>query len=455
MSNLPIVPVPNKILKQKAQKVTSFGADLRTLAEDMLETMHANNGMGLAAPQVNRSERLIVLEYKPTEKGEKAIPAMILVNPKITGESKETDWIDEGCLSIPGTEVPVERPSEVNVLAQDLDGNRIKVRAKDLLARIVQHEIDHLDGVLMTERAYPRLKELAGLKVMFMGTPVHVLGYLSALASTDMEIVGVVTETDKPAGRKQKLTAPPVKQLAEFLGLPLFQFESLKDAAVQETIKFLKPDLVIVAAYGKIIPQVVLDIPKHGFLNVHYSLLPGLRGPSPHQTAILQGLKESGFTIFKLDKGIDTGPIVAQKKVKIKEDDTSHSLLERMAAESTATLLEILPDYVSGKKIARPQNHTKASTTKMFTKTDGLIDWTQPAQEIDRKIRAYQPWPIAYTEVNGQRLQIHLSHMEKDKLVIEVVQPASKPAMSFKEYLNGDRANRLTFFQSTGKVKLD
>ncbi len=455
MPELPINTVPNPILKQKAQKVTDFGPDLRRLAHNMAETMRQNNGMGLAAPQVNVPKQLIVIEYEPVEPGETRIPLAMLTNPSVTNQSKERDWLNEGCLSIPGTEVPIERSIWANILAQDLDGNRVKIRAKDLHARIWLHDIDHLNGILMTDRAYPRLKELKGLRIIFLGTPAHATPYLSALVATDAQVVGVITETDKPSGRKQVLQAPPVKQLAETLKLPVFQFESLKSGTAYKRIKALKPDVAIVVAYGQIIPQKLLALPRLGFLNVHYSLLPALRGPSPHQNAIWQGFNETGYTIFKLDAGIDTGPIITQRKIVIDSNDTSQTLLEKMMTDSVATLLETLPAYVSGEKKPRLQIDTQASQTKLLRKEDGRIDWQRSVAEIDRQIRAMQPWPAAYTEFDNQRLVIHAAHIEGQRLVIDVVQPAGKQPMTFADYLRANQVNRLTFFRETGKVRLD
>lgn len=450
----PLTFVPAPILKQKAKKVTDFGPNLRELADTMVATMRESRGMGLAAPQIGESIRLIVLEYEPEEKGEPRIPLTVLVNPTITDNGRHTDWMDEGCLSIPGVEVPVQRPTQVNVLAEDLNGNRIKIRAKDLHARILQHEIDHINGILMTDRAFPNLKELAGSRVVFMGTPDHAVPYLTALAATDMNIVGVVTETDKPAGRKQVLTTPPVKQQAELLGLPVYQPETLKGETGRKLFAKLQPDVVIVVAYGKIIPADILTMSKHGFLNVHYSLLPEFRGATPHQSAILTGKHETGFSIFQLDAGMDTGPIVAQKKVRIEPNDTSYTLISKMVPLSITALLDVLPSYISGKRKAIPQNHGRATDTKLFTKEDGRIDWQQPVEVIDRQIRAMHPWPAAYCDIHGQRLIIHAAHLEHGKLALDVVQPAGKKPMLFKDYLRGNQ-NGLTFFSETGKVKLD
>ncbi len=454
MKSLPIITVPNPDLWQKARKVTDFGPKLTKLAQEMAITMHESNGMGLAATQVGELIRLIAVEYIPEEKNESAIPLTFLVNPTITDSSKQTDVMNEGCLSIPGLELPVTRPTEVTVLAQDLQGNRVKIRAKDLFARILQHEIDHTNGILITNRAYPEIASLSGLRVLFMGTPTHTIPYIAALAASSANLVGVITETDKPVGRKQVLTAPPAKQIAQILDIPVFQFESLRSAKAQALFDELRPDLVLVVAYGQIIPASLLEKPRLGFLNVHYSLLPELRGPSPHQTAILEGKNQTGYTIFQLDEQVDTGPILAQKKVDILPTDTSAHLIDKMVGESIQTLFSVLPDYISGKRQLRTQPETGASYTNKFTKEDGRIDWQRSAEEIDRQIRAMEPWPAAYTDIAGQHLIIHQSHLVDKQLVIDIVQPAGKRPMHFRDYIRGNQ-NGLTFFQSTGKVKVD
>ncbi len=455
MNNSSLTYVPNPILKQKTKKVTVFNYELRTLASSMTDLMRANRGVGLAANQINSDQRLIVVEYEPETKDDPTIPLTVLVNPTITDTGRETDIVDEGCLSIPYVELPIKRPIKINVLATDLDGKRIKIKAQDIFARILQHEIDHLNGVLITDRAFPDLTSLAGLRIAFFGSPDHANAYLTALAATPAAIVGVVTETDKPAGRSQLITSPPVKTHSELLGLPVYQFDNLRQPETVDLLRKLKPDLAIVVAYGQIIPQVLLDIPKLGFLNIHYSLLPELRGPSPHQTAILTGQKETGTTIFKLDKGLDTGPIISQKRLKIEPTDTSLSLLHRLIPLSVGQLLEVLPGYVRGQRPAKPQisDHT-VTRSHLFTKTEAKIDWSADIEQIDRQIRAFAGWPIAYTEVDNQRLLIHLSHLIDNTLVLDVVQPAGKKPMTFRDYLNGN-PNGLTFFRDLGKIKLD
>lgn len=455
MKHSSLILVPNLILKQRSQKVADFGPGLQELAQTMTATMRENNGMGLAAPQVGQPIRLIVAEYIPAEDqpSERPIPLTVLVNPTITETNKQTDTMGEGCLSIPGLEIPVERPTAINVLAQDLEGKRVKIRAKDLLARILQHEIDHINGTLIVKRAYPKLGDLAGLRVLFLGTPSHAIPYLSALAATDATVVGVVTETDKPAGRGQKMTTPPVKQLARQLGLPVFQFDSLKNEKAQQTIAELKPDLAIVVAYGQLIPKPILELVPYGFLNIHFSLLPKYRGPSPHQSAILAGEKETGVTIFRLDEGLDTGPIVGQKKLPIEPSDTASSLVNKLVRLSVELLLQKLPGYLKNQSL-RPQDESQATYTKLLTKEDGRIDWQKPVELIDRQIRALQPWPIAFTEINSKRLLIHRARRDGDWLVLDVVQVEGKKPTSFLDYLRQEQT-ALTFWRETGKVKLN
>jgi methionyl-tRNA formyltransferase len=455
MKKLPVTLVPNPVLRNKAKKVTTFGPELYNLAQEMIVTMRNHRGMGLAAPQVSQDLRLIVAEYVPEEKGETPIPLTILVNPTITESGKATDVMEEGCLSIPGVDLPIRRSTQVNVLAQDLQGNKIKIRAKDLFARVLQHEIDHTNGILIPERAYPDLKQLAGLRVVFMGSPLHATPYLTALAATEMNVVGVITETDKPFGRQQTITPTPVKQHAQALDIPVYTFEKIGSRSAIKTLKQLEPDLVIVVAYGQLLPKKVRDIAKYGFLNIHYSVLPKFRGATPHQTALLEGETKTGYTIFKIGKGLDSGPILVQKEIPIEAGETSLDLIIKMITPSINSLFDVLPGYIAGKRNLRKQKKHDATYTKPFKKEDGRIDWSNSVDTIDRQIRALSPWPAAFTEIDGQRLIIHEAVLEENKLRPTIVQPAGKQAMEFGAFLRGAPEKTLTFLMETGKIKLN
>lgn len=206
-------------------------------------------------------------------------------------------------------------------------------------------------------------------------------------------------------------------------------------------IKKLKPDLVVVASYGKIFPKEILKIPQYGCLNVHASLLPKYRGPSPVQTAILNGDKETGVTIFLMDEKIDQGPILAQREWEIANSKINYrELLKKLANLGAKLLVETLPKWIAGKIKPNPQDDLRASYTKLLKREDGKIDWTKPAQEIERQVRAFHPWPGAFTFHKGKRIKILEADISKNnKLVIKKLQPEGKKPMTAEEFKRGHR----------------
>ncbi len=262
------------------------------------------------------------------------------------------------------------------------------------------------------------MDNLSRVSVIFFGTSDFAVPALKKLAfDSNYQIKAVITQPDKPAGRKQKLSASPVKIEAEKLGLKVIQPPHLTSPTRGEEKGGLFPpldgegeggvDIFIVASYGKIIPKSILKIPKYGVLNIHPSLLPKYRGPSPIQAAILNGDDETGVTIMKLDEEMDHGPVVASSKFKVDNSEHGYKKLHDELADMGAGLLvKILPEYISGKTKPVPQDHSKATFTKIITKTDGRIDWKKSAEEIDRQIRAYESWPVAWTTLDGKRLKI-------------------------------------------------
>ncbi|TSC68762.1 MAG: methionyl-tRNA formyltransferase [Parcubacteria group bacterium Gr01-1014_66] len=232
-------------------------------------------------------------------------------------------------------------------------------------------------------------------KILFFGTPEFAIPSLDTLVKSGYKIVGVVTRPDEPAGRKQLLAPPPVKIRAQEYNIPVFQPEKLTSDLWKAKIP--PADIFIVAAYGKIIPPEVLQMPKFGALNIHPSLLPRWRGPSPIQSAILHGDTETGVTIMQLDAEMDHGPILSQESLAIPPDATYPTLHDILARRGAELLIRILPEYLAGKIIPLAQDHAKATFSKLLTKEDGRIDWSRPAEEIERMIRAYAPWPGAWT----------------------------------------------------------
>ncbi|HUZ07446.1 MAG TPA: methionyl-tRNA formyltransferase [Candidatus Paceibacterota bacterium] len=234
------------------------------------------------------------------------------------------------------------------------------------------------------------------MKIVFMGTAELSCASLEKLAGK-YSIVAVVTQPDKPKGREMKLQFSPVKMLAEKLQLPVLQPAKARDEKFISELRGLQPDLIVVVAYGQILPQAILDLPKFGCVNVHTSLLPKYRGASPIQSAILNGEIETGVTIMKMDAGLDTGEILTQARTPVLPEDNSQTLHDRLAQLGAKLLVETIPNYVAGKISPKPQPVEGASYATKIKKEDGKIDWNEPAEKILNRLRAFTPWPGAFT----------------------------------------------------------
>ena len=244
------------------------------------------------------------------------------------------------------------------------------------------------------------------MRVLFMGTPEFAISPLERLAQEQYTVVAVYTQPDKPGGRGRSLILSPVKMAALSMGLPVVQPESLKEGAAVEQLAGFQPDVIIVAAFGQILPQTVLDIPRYACLNIHPSLLPGYRGASPVAAAILAGDEVTGVTIMLLDSGLDTGPVLTQEKMTISSPDTTGSLSIKLSHMAAEMLPDVLRRWTAGEITPRPQNEAEVTYSHAIKKEDGDIDWQLPALDIWRRVRAFQPWPGAYTCWAGRRLEI-------------------------------------------------
>ena len=303
-------------------------------------------------------------------------------------------------------------------------------------------------------------------KIVFMGSPDFALSTLRALAcrgkseTCPTDVVGVVTQPDRAAGRGRELKPPPVKTLALELGIPVIQPGKLREPDAMEQLRAWSPDVIVVAAFGQILRPEVLDLPEFGCINVHASLLPRWRGAAPINAAILQGDEETGVTIMKMDAGLDTGPILSQRSVRIQPDETAGSLFDKLYTLGADLLIETLPGYLSGEIEPRPQSEEGATYAPMLKKEDGLLDFSRPARELERKVRAFNPWPGAYFEWDGNLLKVHRAGIHPGKkregerlvvaglpaigtsdgvLLLEEVQPAGKKPMPGKAFLAGAR----------------
>ncbi len=248
---------------------------------------------------------------------------------------------------------------------------------------------------------------------VFMGSPEFALPILQQLAA-EYPIAGVVTQPDRPAGRGRVLTAPAIKTLADKLKLPVIQPRRLSEPEAMRQMEEWAPQLIVVAAFGQILRPVVLDLPQYGCINVHASLLPRWRGAAPIQAAILNGDEATGITIMRMDPGIDTGPILSQNQLFISPDDTASSLGNKLAQLGADLLVETLQPYLAGQLVPIPQDETLATYAPMLNKEEGLLDFSIPAASLERKIRAFNPWPGTYTFWNGQMLKVHRAHIIDD-----------------------------------------
>ncbi|SRR5579884_1892368 len=276
------------------------------------------------------------------------------------------------------------------------------------------------------------------LRIIYMGTPQFAVPALEALIEKrapgallpeGYEIVTVITRPDKPSGRGREIIYSPVKQLALAHNIPVWQPGSFKKAANSAALAEYRADLYIVAAFGQILPQAVLDQPRYGTLNIHASLLPKYRGADPIAEAILQGDNETGVSIMLLDAGIDTGPVLLKRSIPISEDDTTGTLTPKLAHLGAEALLAALPGWIAGTIAPEPQDEEKASHTRMLQKEDGAIHWDRPAPILARQVRAFQPWPGAYTHWRGKLLKLHSTH----PLDLEPGQPTTPGTVTTRE----------------------
>jgi len=296
-------------------------------------------------------------------------------------------------------------------------------------------------------------------QVVFMGSPDFSLPTLRLLADS-YQVVGVVTQPDRASGRGRELKPPPVKLLAQELGIPVIQPEKLRQPEAMEQLRLWNPDLIVVAAFGQILKKDVLYLPRFGCLNVHASLLPRWRGAAPINAAILHGDEETGITIMKMDVGLDTGPMLAQRSIPLTREDTAGSVFEKLSQLGADLLIETLPAYLSGKIEPVAQPEEGMTYAPMLKKEEGQLDFTHPADELERRVRAFNPWPGAFMNFDGTLLKVHRAHVEEGAaevgqrlvyhdqpavgtgnglLILDEVQPAGKKTMSGKSFLAGAR----------------
>ena len=301
------------------------------------------------------------------------------------------------------------------------------------------------------------------MRIVYMGTPDFAVNPLHALAEAGYEVVGVVTQPDKPKGRGKTMLPTPVKEEAMKHGFPVFQPVKVRDPEFQEVLEGLEPDIIVVAAFGQIIPKSILELPKYGCINIHASLLPKYRGAAPIQQAVIDGEKESGVTIMQMGTGLDTGDMISKIIVPLAADETGGSLFDKLAEAGAKLLIATLPHIFDGTAVYEKQpEESPTPYAAMISKKMGLMDFTKSATELERLVRGMNPWPSAYTFLNGKTLKVWKCSVESgncgkeapgtitgvdkkgihvacgtDKLVLEEVQLEGKKRMETDAFLRG------------------
>jgi methionyl-tRNA formyltransferase len=248
------------------------------------------------------------------------------------------------------------------------------------------------------------------IRTVFMGTPEFALATLEGLIAAGLELVGVYTQPDRPSGRGKQLNAPPVKQLAETHGIPVYQPLKLRLPEVVAELKALAPDLIVVVAYGQILPKSVLDIPRYGCINVHASLLPKYRGAAPINQAIIDGETTTGVTTMYMDVGLDTGDMLVRRTTPIGPFETAGEVHDRLALLGREAMDETLTRLCAGTLVGEKQDDAASCYAPMLKKEQGLIDWSRPARELHNRVRGLDPWPGAYTLLTGEPLKLARTH---------------------------------------------
>jgi len=304
---------------------------------------------------------------------------------------------------------------------------------------------------------------MSGVKVLFMGTPDFAVPSLRVLLEEGYDVIGTVTQPDRPKGRKRVLTPPPVKVFALEHGIPVLQPERLRRPEAVAEAAALAPDLIVTAAYGQILPKAVLALPRCGCINVHGSLLPKYRGGAPIQYAVMNGDRETGVTIMYMAEGLDTGDMISRVVVPIADEDTAGTLFDKLSAEGAELLRRTLPELVAGKIAAVPQNESEATYSPTLKREDERLDWSRPARELFNRIRGLNPWPVAYTEHNGEILKVWKAKPPRERagqaspFAPSAAEPGTVVAVNAGgiEVAAGDGTLWLTEVQPAGRKAMD
>jgi len=451
-----IVQDGTPILREIAKPVPEelFGsAELSRLISDMAEALdYYPEGVAIAAPQVGVQYRLFIVRkdrtLHPPSNGQRGgstaksnlavepprAEVEVYINPEIVKTSRKKAKADEGCLSVHGMYGTTNRHEQVTIKARGIDGSHIMRGAGGLMAQIFEHEIDHLNGILFTDRAEHLINIFHyNHPFAFFGTPQSASDTLAILIERELVPSIVVTAPDAPKGRGLALAPSETKVCALAHGISVITPEKL-DAKTVAIISALGCDYAIVVAYGKLFPEALIDSFPKGVLNVHYSILPKCRGATPLESALLAGDAETGVTIQKMIKTLDAGDIIAQETTTIAPDETARELRPRLIEIGASLLVDTLPAYLAGNIVPIPQDASLSSYTQKLTKEDGLLSLDAPAEVNWKKYRAYADTIGTYFYKNGKRMKITSAEFVRkpvDEFRVLRVIPEGKREMAY------------------------
>lgn len=426
---LPITKNSDSIWKQKFKNVSRVDPEVKKIVADMKDTLEFTGGVGLASPQVGLALRIFIVNYSKLK--------AVFINPKIVEKTKVTSEGEEGCLSVPGFRGLVHRSTEITIDYLDIKGRPKRAKLSGYYARIIQHEYDHLNSTFYVDRIVAKKKKLvkfAPIRLVFFGTPQFGATILRSIIGQgvvgEYEVLLVITQPVSASKNNKKSKLTPVQRTALEFSIPILQPPKLSDKKLIRTLKNQKPDVFVVASYGRILPKNILNIPKHGSVNIHASLLPKHRGASPIQTALLKGDKQTGITIMLMNEKMDEGDILAKAKIQIGLKDTSAGLNIKLAQLGSELIHQVLHLWVNKRIKPRKQLKAKATYTEKLTKDSGHIDWKKPPKNLERMIRAYYPWPGVWTNYNDKILKF----LPERKIQLE-----GKQSVKLSDFKNGHK----------------
>jgi methionyl-tRNA formyltransferase len=469
-----ITHYPATVLGRPAQPVGSIDDNIRRLADGMIDIMLANKGIGLAGPQAGVGLRIFVVSLDGTKDS-----AKVYINPHLKTAGRLLT-AEEGCLSLLGIHTTIRRHEKCSITATDLDGKQFTEQAEGLLARVFQHECDHLDGMLITDRighiagltVRSRLKELRQIykqqaqerrppnpvNIVYFGSGSFGLTCLDALLACEHRLCHIFTQPAQPAGRGRLPQPTPVALWTQDNSIPCTETTDVNSPQISPQIRACRPDVLVVIAFGQKIAPHLLALPAKAAVNVHASLLPRYRGAAPVNWALINGETETGVSIIDLAEKMDAGSILAQQAVPIDPDENAAQLSDRLAQIAAPLLLRTLNEIQNGTAVYLPQDSSKVTYAPRLKKSDGFLDWNQPAESLKNRVRGLWPWPGAQCDYLSKKTAKSCRVTIAEAQVVKTAAAPAAPPGELDENLNvicGQGTLRIAKIRPAGGALMD